>query len=173
MLSFFHYKFFFLLLVLFLLKYATGCFPTTYESHCWMQIEAEKVALSYEEMFEVELSNEDFQCVHDFEVTWATDEEITDFCNFLPNQGPLNGCFRVTALRPGHPPLIMLSVDYRDQNQLVWVFRHEATHLLLWCVEGNLDKNHHHPAFDMPDDPDNISIMEYANSIKETTWVCE
>jgi hypothetical protein len=138
MLSFFHYKFFFLLLVLFLLKYATGCFPTTYESHCWMQIEAEKVALSYEEMFEVELSNEDFQCVHDFEVTWATDEEITDFCNFLPNQGPLNGCFRVTALRPGH-----------------------------------LDKNHHHPAFDMPDDPDNISIMEYANSIKETTWVCE
>ena len=75
-------------------------------------------------------------------------------------------------MRPRVEPFIYLSTEV-DDVEIVGVFRHESTHLLLWCVEGNLDRKHLHPAFDIPDSPDRISVMEYADFIEETTWVCK
>ena len=163
--DFIWYRLFLFVLIIMLLKLSTGCFPATYEPECWMQNEAEKVALSYEELFDVELSNENFECIHTFEVGYGTTQEITEFCNVGPNNTIYTGCFRPTVMRPKVEPFIYLSTEVTEPAEQIMLFRHESTHLLLWCTTGNLDRNHHSPAFE--------EATEYADFIEETAWICK
>jgi hypothetical protein len=148
-----------------------GCFPETFEPTCEQQQEAEKVGLAYEELFDEELTDEQWECLHNFEIAYGTDEEVAAFCE----TDSASGCYKKTPLR-ARGPVIMISTELPEGTAgEIGVLHHEMIHLLLDCVNGDSDHDHEgrewfpageYSGWDM-------SIINYANTMEATVYVCE
>ena len=130
--------------VLILMFVCVGCMPETYEPECWMQREAELVALAYEDKYDAELDDSVFTCMHDFQVGWvATDKELGDLCDpgILPSHEEAWGCHFYQDRWRGN---IIFSRDFWDNTDTFGrqtVLRHELTHNLLMCM-GHEQREH-------------------------------
>lgn len=124
----------FTLATLSLLCILPGC---TEPASCDWHQEADTVAATWEAYYGDELTDEQYACLHNFEVR-VTDEDRT-LCGNEDNVG----CTRsrlisgrmVISIHEGLHPTV------RTLTQ-----RHELHHLLLHCM-GNMDVHHEHPSF--------------------------
>ena len=121
-----------------------GCEPSSLvpmDPSCAMQIEAEKVGLAYEEVFDTTLTSENFECLHDFEVAFA---DVSD-----------TGA-DVRGYHIGN--LIVLQEQAWEQHDtpetgrtVSWfnavTLRHELIHHLLGCVNDDPDPDHTDPVW--------------------------
>ena len=147
-----------------------GCFPETHEPTCEQHQEAEKVGLAYEELFDEELTDGQWDCLHNFVVAYGTTEEVTDFCDT-----DASGCYHKTPMRR-IDNVIMLSTELTPgTGGEIGVLHHELIHHLLHCVNGNSDHDHEgrewFPAYEYSGW--DMAIVNYANTMEATTYVCE
>ena len=155
-----------------------GCFPPTSPATCEQHDQAERVGLAYEELFDDELSDEEWSCMHSFEVAYGTPDEINEFCHVPWNEVDYeqHGCFRPTPLR-AVGPVIMVDPNEHESSQ-IFTLRHELIHLLIWCKNDGLTATsdshsepewfpaYEHSGWDM-------TILLYAGHVEATTYVCE
>lgn len=123
----------------------SGCFPDTEAPDCATEREAVRVAIAYVRLFNERLSGEEVGCATNFRIAFATERETYKYC----------GAGRIACYLLSHR-------DKRDHVILIYAepwwnsstssrlatLRHELTHHLLWCVEGDPDPGHESEAFD-------------------------
>ena len=134
-----------ILYIITLLLLLPGCFPTGQEPPCWMRQEEWKLQEVYETFYDVELTDNEIQCLSNYRIAFLNNDEFSHVCRKTPKQ--TIACHRVTPFRPRMPSIIAFRRTYffNDDTSILdrrFIAFHELTHHLLHCVEGGPDSNH-------------------------------
>lgn len=150
-----------------------GCEPLGDAPDCFLSGEAAHVAASYEQFERATLSPSEQACVHDFRMLTAGAEEADDLCR---REGTI-ACY-LTHDRKRYDRLIVFSEPVWlsfSEDQRIAVARHELTHHLLRCIEGDPDPKHVTAAFDHSGQalggPD--SLVRYSFALEEAHFCNE
>jgi hypothetical protein len=122
-----------------------GCFPATEAPDCATKREALRVVVAYDRIFNAGLSGEDIACAMDFRIAFATDRETYKYCG-----AGRTACY-TTSSRDRRDHVVVLYADawWGDSTSgRLATLRHELSHHVLWCMEGDPDPGHQSEAFD-------------------------
>jgi len=130
----------FLILTLVLL---TGCFPDRVEPEPWMLDEAERVMTAYQVWNDVTLTSDEIACTLQFKIGWVSAEDFGRICH---TDGPATACMYLDYSHLARRDFTLI-LDEDAWAETDWYYRvnlirHEVTHLMLYCVEGDGDENH-------------------------------
>lgn len=123
---------------------SVGCGPDP--SACQADIEAERIAVAYDTFFAVTPITESQRlCVHDFEVHFQTHRHTNMSCM----TSGVAGC----EFDPNHAPAQIYVSKHDHKAGELGTLRHELTHLMLYCAEGDAHPAHDVPEFNFHDGP--------------------
>ena len=146
----------------------SGCvqFPDNTEPMpCWVHHEVEKLGLGYEARHGVELTAEDWLCLHEPEVGFFSYEQYSKYCG-----GAGIACY--IHSKDGRSAIIFSEYffDHTEENQGS-IIRHEAEHRLLHCLFGDWDPDHSHEDFDRH--PPEVISLALESATQVSNYICE